>query len=217
MVLLRHVSRASTATALALALAGHGRSASAAEAPSFVVVTPQSSIVVDVHKSGVLSPWLHDHHFRFDQVSGAFTFDPRQPHAVRGEILVDARVLTDEQPELSREDRLEVERQVRSDEVLDAARFPTIRFVVSGMEVLEQSARGTSGTIRGTLLGTLELHGRMQPIRVPVAASYGPGVLRATGATAFEQSAFGIEPYSKAFGSIGVEDRVDLRFDLTGR
>lgn len=184
--------------------------------PSFDVLTPESSVIVDVRKRGLLSPILHDHHLRFGQVRGMFLFEPSRPEAVRGHVVVNAGAVTEEQSALSPDDRRKVEAQVRGREILDAGHYPTIRFVFSGMEVIERSG-SAEGSVRGTLVGTLELRGRAKPIRVPIAASYRPPLVRARGATAFRQSDFGIEPYSTALGTIGVRDRVEVRFDLLAR
>jgi len=58
--------------------------------------------------------------------------------------------------------------------VLETARFPHIRFVIERLE------KGTQvgDTIRGTAIGTLELHGVKQPMRAPVVAWPVAGGLR---------------------------------------
>lgn len=201
------------AAALGLALLAPGDPATA-QPTSFAISTPGSSLVVDVHKRGALSPFLHDHHLRFSQVHSAFVFDPQRPEATRGELVVEAGVFADEQAELSQEDRRKVEATVRGTETLDTARYPTIRFTFSGLEVLQRGGDAASGTVRGTLVGTLHIRDRSAPIRVPMAATHRGSGVHVTGATAFRQSTFGIKPYSTALGTVGVEDRVDVHFDV---
>ncbi|MEO6420910.1 MAG: YceI family protein [Polyangiaceae bacterium] len=198
-----------TVSFLALGIVLGSRSAEAQPA-TFEVLPDESSTVVDVHKSGVLSPALHDHHFHVEKWSGSFTFDPEHLETVHGEVVFEAASLRDKQPELSAADEQKVNRQVHGPEILDAARYPTIRLSFDRLEILERG----NGTVRGRLVGSLTLHGQTRPIRVPMAASFRADRLHAVGATAFKVSDFGIKPPSKALGAIGVADRLDVHFDL---
>jgi hypothetical protein len=150
------LGRAVAPLAVGLALLARGNAA-VAQPTSSEVITGESSVVVDVFKRGVFSPFLHDHHLRFSQVRG------------------------------------------------------------SRMEVLERSGTAANGTVRGTLIGTLELRGRTKPIRVPIAATFEAPVMRAKGQAELRQTDFGIDPYSTALGTIGVEDRLEVHFDISAR
>lgn len=199
--------RTASLVALSIVL---GPRAAGAQPETFTVLTEQSSTVVDVHKSGVLSPALHDHHFLGERWTGSFIFDPEHPETVHGTVVIDAASLRDQQPELSQEDEQKVNAQARGPEVLDVARYPTITLSFERMEILERGA----GTVRGQLVGSLNLHGQTRPIRVPIAASYVSQRLHTVGATAFNLSDFGIKRPTKALGAIGVADRVEVRLDL---
>lgn len=179
-------------------------------APQWVIDTKASRLVVHVYASGALSGLAHDHHFVPQQWSGSTQFDPAHPQQLNVTVTVDANSLRDQQPELSPEDRQKVERQVASPKVLDAGRYPTIRFRATRLQIESQA----EGTLRGSLTGTLELHGHRAPIEVQVATRWAGEGLNVNGSTAFDQTAFGIEPYSTALGTIGVQDRVVVELQL---
>lgn len=203
-----HAFRTASLVALSIALSPR---AAEAQPETLTVLTEQSFTIVDVHKSGVLSPALHDHHFLGDRWAGSVVFDAEHPETVRGSIVIDTASLRDQQPELSPEDEQKVNTEMRGPDVLDAARYPTVTLSFDRMEVLQRG----EGTVRGHLLGSLTLHGQTHPIRVPIAASFRAHRLHAIGSTAFNLSEFGIKRPSKALGAIGVADHVEVRFDLS--
>lgn len=69
-----------------------------------------------------------------------------------------------------------------------------------------------------TLLAVdITLHGMTRSFSVPARVATQPGGLRVSGMLAFEQSSFGITPFSILGGAIQVQDRVELRFDVQAR
>ena len=90
------------------------------------------------------------------------SFDPQHPEQARVEITVAADSLNDQNKQLSAPDRQKVEDQTRSPTVLDAARYPEIRFSANRFEPSpKQNVAG--GVLEGDLVGQLSLHGRTQP------------------------------------------------------
>ena len=173
----------------------------------------QSTLVVHVSKKGLFSPALHDHDFVPTRWQARLSFDPAHAEQAHVEISVATGSLQDQQKELSAEDRQTVENQTRSPQILDAARYPEIKFVADHFEPSpKQNVAG--GVLDGNLVGQLSLHGRTQPLRVPVHARVENDRLHAEGKVVFNQSAFGIKPYSRAAGTIAVEDRVEVRFRI---
>ena len=177
------------------------------------VDTNQSTLVVHVSKKGLFSPALHDHDFVPTRWRAQLRFDPQHAEQAHVEITVVTASLHDQNKELSAADRQTVENQTRSDKILNAAQNPQIKFVADRFEPSpKQNVAG--GALDGNLIGQLSLHGKTQALRVPVHARLEAGRLHVEGKVAFNQSAFGIKPYSKAAGAIAVEDRVEVRFRI---
>jgi polyisoprenoid-binding protein YceI len=112
------------------------------------------------------------------------------------------------QPKLSAEDKAKVESQLVSPEVLDANRFPEIRFIANRLVVSSQK----TDELEGTVSGKLSLHGITRPLEVPVRIWRRGNAQVVLGKVSFKQSDFGIAPLRKAGGAIAVEDRVLVDF-----
>src|SRR5690348_11280162 len=88
-----------------------------------------SELTVYVFKAGLFSGFLHDHTFVPRQWNVTAQFDPSHLEDFHAELTVAAASLRDTQPKLSAEDKAKVESQLVSPEVLDANRFPEVRFI----------------------------------------------------------------------------------------
>jgi polyisoprenoid-binding protein YceI len=99
-------------------------------------------------------------------------------------------------------------------EVLEAARFPEIRFEASGFEP-GSGAGGAGRPPSGSLQGTLTLHGTTQSLSVPVQVTErADGAYAVKGRVAFKRSDYGVRTPNAALGTVGVKDRVELEFEL---
>lgn len=185
-----------------------------AAARQWQVDPSKSRLVVHAYAAGALRAMLHDHHFVPERWSASTWFDPEEPGRTTVNLSVASGSLRDQQPELSQKDLRTVERQVRSEDILDAERYPWIRFRASRLEVTERGGDQQQGWLRGSLVGLLDLHGRSREIRVPIGARWSGDALRAQGRVSFRQSDFGIRPYSRFFGAVAVRDTVTVEFDL---
>src|SRR5262249_17885348 len=94
--------------------------------------------------------------------------------------------------------------------VLDASRFPEIRFVADRLRVSAQK----TDELEGTLSGKLSVHGVTRPLDVPVHAWRRGEAQLVLGKVSFKQSDFGIAPLRKVSGAIAVEDQVLVDFSL---
>jgi len=175
----------------------------------------QSRLIVHVLPAGLLSSALHAHHFQPDEWSGEVAWDPEHPRNVRVEVRVAAGSLQDHQPKLSAKDRVKVEGQTRGAGILDAGKFPQILFQAQELE-LERSPSGGSGDFRGTLKGTLTLHGKTLPLGFPIQGKVSGDRFEASAAAGFKQSDFGIQPYSTALGTVAVKDEITVEIFLAG-
>ncbi len=169
-----------------------------------------SELTVHVFKSGLFSGFLHDHLFVPQQWSCTVEFDAAHLEAFRAQLSVATASLRDNQPKLSAEDRAKVESQVASPEVLDATRFPEIRFTADRLV----ASADKSEEFQGTVFGKLSLHGVTRPLEFPVRIWRRGDARVVLGKVSFNQSDFGIAPLRKAGGAIAVEDRVLVDFAL---
>ena len=96
--------------------------------------------------------------------------------------------------------------------VLDATRFPTATFVVKELVKLPQPSQ--RGLAQYQLNGDLSLHGVARPIQVIAEAEDQNGWTHLRGGFTMLQSNFGITPFSKAFGAVGVTDQLSVWGDL---
>jgi polyisoprenoid-binding protein YceI len=185
-----------------------------AAAEPFAADTSASRLVVRTTKSGLLSGLAHDHQMIPDRWSVRAWFDPARPSELEVEVVVEAASLHDHEPRLNAANRERVDREATGPEVLDAARYPEIRFrsrSVSGLSL------GADGTLSGTLHGRLSLHGTEKEVEVSFRASPRGDGYQVDGTARFAQTAFGMVPYTTAMGTIGVDDEVRIELELALR
>jgi polyisoprenoid-binding protein YceI len=177
------------------------------------IAPAESRVVVHVASSGLVG---HDHHFVPQRWSGIVRFDPAEPAAAGVEMTFSADALRDEQPKISEEDRKsKVEPTARGPEVLDAARYPEVRFIgrrIAGP--IDPADTAGRQSLRGTLVGTLVLHGRQREVSAPLIADWKDGRLHAVGEATILQTDYGIEPMRRMLGIVAVKDAVKVSFDL---
>ena len=195
-----------------LTAGSEGRAAPGAE--RWIADSARSRITIHVLKSGWLSVFAHDHEFLVSDWRATATLDNANLSRALVELVISASSLRDQQPALSDSDRATVNDQATSPEVLDASRYPEIRFVASSMTVAPSRSGSSDGTVKGVLTGSLSLHGQRRPVSVPIAATKEGETWRARGTVAFKQSEFGIRPYSGFAGTISVQDEVKVDYDI---
>lgn len=174
----------------------------------------RSRITVHVFKKGLFSGLAHDHHFVPGRWHATAIFDDASPSSTHVEVIVAADSLGDEQPALSPKDREKVDRQAAGPEVLDAQRYPEIRFVSNALQPTRETPGRRDDGVRGALTGTLSFHGQERPLSIPLVATKEGNGWRARGAVTFKQSDFGIRPFSGFAGTIAVRDELKLEYDL---
>jgi polyisoprenoid-binding protein YceI len=186
----------------------------AAQAAPYRFVREQSELVVRVFAAGPAAVLAHDHVVRAMRWDGTLDVT-RDPVALAAEIRVDATALEVDDPEvrkrhgldgvLSDEQRAEVRASMLGSEQLDVARYPEIVFRAAEIERIGDGFR---------IAGDLTLHGVTRRIAVPLQVREDGDALRATGSVRFEQSEFGIEPYSAYLGAVRNRDQVELVVNL---
>jgi len=174
----------------------------------------ESVLTLRTTKAGPLGGLAHDHRFVPERWRAAVSFQADRLAPTEVEVVVDAASLHDHEPRLKERSRADVDETAAGPEVLDARRFPQIRYHGRAEGPLRAAA---DGGLEGVLHGTLTLHGASGPLDVPFHVRADGGAYRASGVVSFRQTAFGMRPYSTALGTIGVDDLVRLEFDLVLR
>ena len=114
----------------------------AAPAGDYALDPAHTSVVLKVSHLG-----LSAYTFRMTGVRGGFSFDPAHPETARLQVEIDAASVDTGDPAFNRQ---------IADEVLEASKYPTIRFVSTAVKP------GREG--RGQVVGDLTLHGQTHPV-----------------------------------------------------
>ena len=168
-----------------------------------------SRIVIRTGRHGLLSALAHHHEFTPARWQAEVDFVPERPQEVRVDVRIDASTLHDHVARLAQKSRDHVDRVTAGPQVLDSEHYREIRFHGESA-----SARGEGAGLQGVLHGTLSLHGTTRPLDIPFhAGAEAPGY-RVSGSARFRQTDFGITPFSTAGGTIGVDDEIQVDFEL---
>ncbi|CAB4242810.1 conserved exported protein of unknown function [Methylacidimicrobium sp. AP8] len=169
-----------------------------------------SKIEVLVIPGGLFGVFGHDHEILSRKLSGTISYDAPSHRLLGAEIRLPAASLTVVDPEAIPRDRKEVQAIMRGPRVLDAARYPEIRFSSTG-------AAPAPVPSRILVSGDLTLHGASRRISFPVRLAPSPGELEATGTVKVRQSDFGIVPIRFAGGAMRLKDQVEIHFTVLAR
>ena len=124
----------------------------------------------------------------------------------------DARKCVGLEGEVKDSTRQQVTKTMRGTAVLNVEKFPTARFVVKTIAPLKKSRADASPEWQ--LDGDFTLHGETKPLRVVARAEEAEGMLHVRGRFAVLQTQYGIKPYSKGLGAVGVADELQIWGDL---
>jgi polyisoprenoid-binding protein YceI len=159
----------------------------------------RSKLTVHVGKAGMFSTFGHEHEIGAPVFSGT----------VRGEqaidFQVDPRQMKVLDADVSDKDRAQIQADMLGPKVLDAERYPEIKFRSTAIEADKQGV--------WQVRGDLTLHGQTHPIVVTVKQAGD----RYTGSATVKQTDFGIKPISAGGGTVKVKDEVAVRFEIALR
>jgi len=156
----------------------------------------RSTVTVHVDKAGLFSVFGHKHTVRARIQQGQVDTGARA--VALSFASAQLRVLD---PDVSKEDRAEIQRTMLGPQVLDTERYPEIRFQSTQVE-----SEGKGWRVQGQLA----LHGATKPVVMKVKSngdSY-------RGQVRLKQSDFGLKPISLAGGTIKVKDEVTIEFEI---
>jgi len=188
---------------------GYYLEAAARGRPVFRVDPAESLVVIEVRRAGSLARLGHDHVVASHEVGGYVAPDEGRAdlYVALERMEVDEAALRaeagfDTQPIESDIEGTRANMLVR---VLEADKFPFALIRVSGVD----ASRGE------VALGVaITLHGVTRTLQAPARIDADAGRIDVTGRISFDQTDFGITPYSLLGGAIAVRNRVDLRFRI---
>jgi polyisoprenoid-binding protein YceI len=158
---------------------------------------PLSTITIHVHKSGLFAALAHDH-----VVVAPITQGTLDAKAMKIDVTVATKQVKVTDPDVSEKDRAEIQSTMLGPKVLDADKFPQIRFHSSRVE--------QAGPQRYRVTGELELHGTTRPLSFDVTG----GPEQYQGKTKLKQTDFGIQPVSIAGGTVKVKDEIEIQINV---
>lgn len=97
-------------------------------------------------------------------------------------------------------------------EVLDVARHPTARFDIRSALPAAQQQPAKPPTYE--LVGTFKLHDTTRPLALIATAEEGGTAIRLRGGFSIRQTDFGMKPYAKFGGMVGVADELKIWGDI---
>jgi hypothetical protein len=180
--------------------------------PVYRVDPAQSLVVIEVRRGGSLARLGHDHVVASHEVTGYVA-----PGEGRADMYIALARLVVDEPELRKEAGLDT-RPTESDiegtrsnmlnHVLEAEQFPFALIEIAG-------ASAEPG--KATLAVAITLHGQKRALQAPAEVEADAQTILVSGRLAFNQSDFGITPYSLLGGAIAVKDGLALRFRIVAR
>ncbi len=180
--------------------------------PVFRVDSRESLVVIEVRRAGSLARLGHDHVVASHELTGYVA-----PGEGRADLYVVLARLTLDEAALRAEAGFETHptesdiegtRAHMLEKVLEADKFPFALIGVAGANTKQKKA---------TIAVAITLHGRMRTLQVPAEIEADAEKMSVTGRLSFDQTDFGITPYSLLGGAIAVQNRVDLRFRIIAR
>jgi hypothetical protein len=167
----------------------------------------RSFVTAVVRRGGALARLGHDHVVTSHDVRGYVDMARGQAdlYVPLERLAVDEPVLRAE-AELSTQPSAEAVKGTRRnmlEKVLDSARYPYVLIHVN---------RSTNDTSK--ILVTITLHGTSQIFDIPAEFEIIQGGLKISGNMKFNQTDFGIIPFSILGGALQVQDRLDLSFRI---
>lgn len=180
--------------------------------PVHRVDAAQSLVVITVRRGGTLGHLGHDHVVASHALQGWIA-----PDAGRADLFVPLAELAVDEPELRAEAGLDTQpsasdiagtRANMLDKVLETQTFPYALVRVASVE-------RTSAGVRLDVAVTL--HGVTRSFAVAARVETGSDSMDIAGSFEFNQTDFGIVPFSILGGAVQVQDRLSLRFRIRSR
>lgn len=108
--------------------------------------------------------------------------------------------------------REQVNSNMRSTSILNVREFPTATFAIQSAKLISDKDAG--GKSRYELSGDFTLRGKKRPLKFVAEVQQQDGMNHVTGKFSILQTQYGITPFSKALGAVGVADKLTIHGDL---
>jgi len=180
--------------------------------PVYRVDPRESLVVIEVRRGGSLSRLGHDHVVASHDATGYVA-----PGEGRADLYLALAKLAVDEPELRTqagfdtqptESDIEGTRSNMLSKVLEAEQYPYAVIAVKDADARAEKA---------TLAVAITLHGHTRTFKVPAAIKADDKAITVSGKLTFNQSDFGITPYSLLGGAIAVKDGLELRFSIRAK
>jgi polyisoprenoid-binding protein YceI len=197
--------RFASACAAALLVAA---AALAQEKPNYSIDGARSKVEINVYKEGFFKAFGHDHLIAAKELAGQVQFDPEKIDQSTVRLTFPTKSITVLDPGESEKDRRDVQATMEGEKVLDAARFPEIRFSSSGVSAVKKASDGWALT----LSGKLSLHGVEKQVSLPLRVHFDAAALRGEGEISILQTDYAITPVKVGGGAVKVKDKLKINF-----
>lgn len=177
----------------------------------FNINTKRSRFTIQAFAQGMLASFGHNPRISIRDFSGEIQVIPNHPESSKVQMKVSTGTLQ-VVDDVSEKDKKEIELAMK-DEVLEASRFPEIKFESNEItgEMVFQSQ------YRVNITGNLTLHGVTRPLSLQAQVMVSEDQLRAQGDFQLRQTDFGLKLISVAGGTLKVKDEVKCTFDILGQ
>jgi polyisoprenoid-binding protein YceI len=177
----------------------------------YVIDGRSSRFTVRAFATGLLAAMGHNPTIGIRDFKGEMKFNPDKLEASSLKIIVQSSSLS-VQDDISAKDHLEME-HLMNQEVLEAAKFPEIRYEAPTISVAKMADMLYSATLKGNLT----LHGvsRSQPVNVRVALL--GSMLRGSGDFTLNQTDYDMKLVSVAGGALKLKDELKFSFEIVAR
>ena len=108
--------------------------------------------------------------------------------------------------------RRQVNDNMKNTSILNVGQFPTATFAIKSATLLEKKSR--TGAPLYELTGEFTLRGKTRPIKIEAEAEQKDNMTHVHGRFAILQTQYGITPFRKALGAVGVADQLIIHGDL---
>lgn len=108
--------------------------------------------------------------------------------------------------------RQQVNQNMRNTSILNVNQHPTAKFVIKS--AAESGKKGRSGNPIYEFIGEFTLRGKTRPLQFEAEVESRDGMAHVKGQFAIMQTQYGITPFKKALGAVGVTDRLVIHGDL---
>lgn len=185
---------------------------------TFVLEPKKSQLVIQVFKDGAAAAFAHDHTVQATEFAGEISADPASPASAKVSVTVQSKSLLSDDPQTRKQfgldptvpekDRLSINDSMKGESQLDVAKYPTIAFSSTTVEV---SADG-----KITLVGDFTLRGVTKKLKLPIQVKIEGDTIVGDGKVRFKQSDWGMTPYSSFLGAVKNKDELVLNVHLVG-